>query len=252
MMLRKTMILLFILALIAGCAPKSPAAPTEMTLTIATPTTELGELTVKTAEATFTPVPTTSIANDDDECDNPFYPVSDEATWTYSLSAGGSAVYVMAVDENGAFTLNIQGDDSSFTIDGDCTDDGIVIMNAPGAMTTVTDDEGNAVVSTIDVEGVTLPNDVKINDQWSQTINVLTGDQKSLIQTDYTAIGFENISVPAGEFYALKVEQSGFVEIYGQKVNMHGFQWFAEGVGTVKSEMDGATAVELVSYDIPD
>lgn len=251
-MARKILTLIFILALASGCAPQAPAAPAEMALPTITPTAELPALTVKTAEATYTPVPTTVVENNSDECDNPFYPVSDGATWEYSLSSGGSAVYVMAVDENGAFTFNIQGNESSFTIDGDCTDEGIVIMNAPGAMTTITDDAGNAVVSTTDVEGVTLPKDIKINDQWSQTINVVTGDQKSVVQTDYTAIGFENITVPAGNFYALKVEQSGYVEIFGQKVKMHGYQWFAEGVGTVKSAMDDAPSAELVSYDIPD
>jgi len=33
---------------------------------------------------------------------------------------------------------------------------------------------------------------------------------------------------------------------------MHGYQWFAEGVGTVKSAMDDAPSAELVSFDIPD
>jgi hypothetical protein len=48
------------------------------------------------------------------------------------------------------------------------------------------------------------------------------------------------------------VEQSGYVTVLGQKVNMHGFQWLAEGVGVVKSAWDGAPAVELTMYDIPD
>ena len=251
-MAQRILTVIVVLVLVSGCTSLAPDALAKVSPPTSTSTPEIPLLSVTTAEATFPPVPTTSINNEDDECDNPFYPVSDEATWTYNLTSGGTAVHVMAVDENGAFTINIQGNDSSFTIDGDCTDEGIVIMNAPGAKTTITDADGNAIVSTTDVKGVTIPNDIKINDQWSQTIQVTTGDQKSLIQTDYTAVGFENITVPAGNFYVLKVEQSGFVEIYGQKINMHGYQWFAEGVGTVKSAMDGAPAAELVSFDIPD
>lgn len=242
---------LIVLLLAAGCMPQVPAAPRALDEPTATPTQEI-ELQVKTAEATYTPVPTPASGFDSNECDNPFYPVSDDATWTYAISAGGKAEYRMAVDEKGAFTLNIQGDQAAFTIDGDCTNEGIVIMNTAGAATTISSSEGNTVVSTIDVKGVTLPKDIKINDQWSQTINVTTEGKKSEIFTEYTALGFENITVPAGDFYALKVEQSGYVEIFGQKVKMHGYQWFAEGVGTVKSEMDGAPAVELVTYDIPD
>lgn len=251
-MARNIATLIIILLLAVGCAPQAPAAPAAQAIPTATPTVGIPVLEVKTAEATFTPVPTTAAGFDSSECDNPFYPVSDEATWMYAISTGGKAEYFMAVDENGAFTLNIQGDDSKFTIDGDCTNEGIVIMNTPGAATTVTSSDGSAVVSTIDVKGVTLPKDIKINDQWSQTIKVVTGNQKSVVYSEFTALGFENIIVPAGNFYALKVEQSGYVDIFGQKVNMHGYQWFAEGVGAVKSEMDGAPAVELVSYDIPD
>jgi hypothetical protein len=207
---------------------------------------------VETAQVTPPTVPTTSVENDDDECDNAFYPVSDEATWEYSLSSGVNAIHTMAVDDNDAFVLTVQGGDSTFTIDGKCTDEGIVLMNTTGATTTYTGDEGAAVVTTTDVSGVTLPKDIKINDEWSQTIHVKTGDYSSTIQSDYTALGFENITVPAGNFYVLKIEQSGYVEIFGQKVKMHGYQWFAEGVGTVKSAMDDSPVAELVSFDIPD
>ncbi len=248
----KLIILVIVLLLAAGCIPQAPATPITLTTPAATPTVEMPVVEVKTAEATFTPAPTPATGFDSNECDNPFYPVSDEATWTYAIAAGGNAEYIMSVDEKGAFTLNIQGDESTFTIDGDCTNEGIVLMNTAGAETTVSSSDGSAVVSTIDVKGVTLPKDIKINDQWSQTINVTTEGNKSEIFTQYTALGFENITVPAGNFYALKIEQSGYVEIFGQKVNMHGYQWFAEGVGTVKSEMDGTPAIELVTYDIPD
>lgn len=251
-MSRKIITTIIILIFASRCAPPVSEVPNAQVSPGATPTKEFLELIVNTVVATFTPVPTRTVEFDSDECDNPFYPVSDEATWTYDLTGNGVAVHVMSVDEKGAFTLNIRGNDSSFSIEGDCTNEGIVIMNAPGANTTVSSSDGSAVVSTIDVEGVTLPKDIKINDQWSQTTNVTTDGKKSEIFTQYTALGFENISVPAGDFYVLKIEQSGYVTIFGQKINMHGFQWFAEGVGTVKSAMDDAPVAELVSYDIPD
>ena len=246
-MYRKILTSILAMALITGCTPQPSAVPLSPT---ATPT-EIS-FVVEEQEATSPPVPTVVIENEDDECDNAFYPVSDEATWEYSLSTGGSATHTMSVDENDAFTITVMGGDSVFTIDGECTDEGVVIMNTAGATTTYTGEEGSSVLSTVDVEGVTVPKDIKINDVWSQTIKVTTGEISSLIQSDYTALGFENITVPAGDFYVLKVEQSGYVEIFGKKVNMHGYQWFAEGVGTVKSAMDDAPSAELVSYDIPE
>jgi hypothetical protein len=37
----------------------------------------------------------------------------------------------------------------------------------------------------------------------------------------------------------------------GQVIPMDGYQWLVEGIGTVKSAMDDAPYVELVSYNIP-
>ena len=248
-MMRRIMILFIALALMAGCTPNEPAAPV---LPTATPTEELPVLIITPYESTATPLPTSVVENDSDECDNPFYPVSDGAVWEYDLSSGEHATHTMVVDENDAFTISIQGNASAFTIDGACTEEGIVLMDSNMITTTNTDDQGASMLTTRDASGVTLPKDIKINDVWSQTIHVTTGEYSSTIQTDYTAVGFENISVPAGYFYVLKIEQSGYVEIFGQKVDMHGYQWFAEGVGTVRSAMDGAPTAELVSYDIPD
>ena len=240
--------LLLVMMVMSGCsAPDAiPLPPT------ATPTRP-ADWGVNVVQSTSTPVAiSVPPEGDEDECENPFYPVSDEATWTYGISSGGSAVHVMSADDFGKFTINIQGDNSTFTVDGQCSEEGIILMDVPGASTTYSGEQGNSTVSTLEVSGVTLPKDVGQGEQWSQTITVTTEAGSSIIQTDYTAIGFENISVPAGDFYALKVEQSGYVTVFGQKVNMHGFQWFSEGVGTVKSAMDGAPSVELISYDIPE
>lgn len=247
-MIRKVLTAIFIFAFFSGCAPQAPAAilaTSTPTAPVFIPATDI----VPTATPTEAPI---TKDGEEEECDHPFYPVRDGASWLYSLSSGGSAAHTLAVDENGAFIIQVAGDQSTFTIDGKCTEDGIVIMNAPGASTTYSGEEGGSVVQTIDMNGVTLPKELQVGKTWSQTINVTTGDSTSTIQADYTAVGFENLTVPAGNFYALKVEQSGYVKILGQTVDMHGFLWYAEGVGTVRSAMDGAPTVELVSYDIPE
>jgi hypothetical protein len=158
----------------------------------------------------------------------------------------------MSADDFGKFTITVKGADSTFTIDGQCDSEGVTIMNAPGAQTTYSGEYGSSAVTTVSVSGVSLPNDVSQGEQWTQTITVTTESGTLIIETNYTAVGFENVTVPAGEFYALKVEQSGYVTVFGQKVAMHGFNWYAEGVGPVKSVMDGAPTIELTMYDIPD
>lgn len=240
-MSKTSKVLLWLVLFVSGCA--SPIQPA------ATPTQAI--LPVGTVLSTFTPQPITNSGGDEAECENPFYPVSDEAEWTYSSSAGGSSVNTMSADDFGKFTITIAGENSTFTVDGQCTAEGIVLMDTAGAATTYSGEYGSSTVATVTNSGVTLPKDVGQGEQWTQTINVTAGDQSSTIESNYTAVGFENISVPAGNFYALKVEQSGYVTVFGRKVEMHGFHWYAEGVGVVKSAMDGAPPVELVSYDIP-
>jgi len=190
---------------------------------------------------------------DESECDNPFYPASDGATWTYLMSTGDEVIHTMEADDFGNFVIDVSTTGgSSAKIEGQCTEEGLVIMNTAGATTTVSDEDGGSSVSTVQSSGVSLPNDISIGEQWSQTIIASTQLGTSEIQSDYEAIGFENITVPAGNFYTLKVEQSGYVTLLGQKIAMHGFAWYAEGVGVVRSAMDDAPVIELVSYDIPD
>lgn len=244
-MVKKNILLILVLFVVSACAPVSiPANPT--------PTQQFGGVVVNIFKSTQTPIPNLTPEGDESECDNPFYPVADEATWMYSISNGENAIHTMSADDFGKFTINVEGAEITATIEGDCTPEGIVIMEAPGATTTVTDENGSSTVLAVNVSGVTLPKDIGQGQQWSQVVEVTTQMGKSTIETNYTAVGFENISVPAGEFYALKVEQSGYVTVFGQKVTMHGFQWLVEGVGVVKSAIDGAPALELVSYDIPD
>lgn len=190
---------------------------------------------------------------EENECENPFYPVSDEATWTYVMSSGEEVVHTLAADTFGSFVIDVTSSSGSTArIEGQCTEEGIVIMNTAGATTTVSNEEGGSTVNTQDSSGVTLPKDIGLGEQWSQIINVSTQLGNSEIQSDYLAVGFENITVPAGEFYTLKVEQGGYVTVFGQKIKMHGYIWYAEGVGVVRSAMDGAPSIELVSFDIPD
>ena len=245
-MMKKIFALVIVILMLSACGAQDtiPSKPT--------PTEPFGEAVVTEFESTQTPIPNTTPEGDESECENPFYPVSDEATWYFSISTGENAIHTMSADDFGKFTITVEGANSTFTIDGQCDSEGITIMNVPGAQTTYSGEYGSSTVSTVSVSGVSLPNDIDQGQQWTQTITVTTDSGSSLIEANYTAVGFENITVPAGDFYALKVEQSGYVTVFGQKVDMHGFNWYAEGVGPVKSEMDGAPTVELTMYDIPD
>ena len=245
-MVKKIFVLMIVVLTLSACG-----AP-DTILSKPTPTEPSGGVVVNEFESTQTPIANPTPEGDESACENPFYPIADEATWFFSISTGENAIHTMSADDFGKFTITVEGANSTFTFDGQCDSEGITIMNYPGAQTTYSGENGNSTVSTVSVSGVSLPNDIAQGQQWTQIITVTTDAGSSVIETNYTAVGFENITVPAGDFYALKVEQSGYVTVFGQKVEMHGFTWYAEGVGVIKSAWDGAPSVELTSYDIPD
>ncbi len=244
--MKKIFALMIVVLMLSACGAQ------DTILSKPTPTEPYGGVVVNEFESTETPIANPTPEGDESACENAFYPVADEATWFFSISTGGNTISTMSADDFGKFTITAEGANSTFTYDGQCDSEGITIMDYPGAQTTYSGENGSSTVSTVSVSGVSLPNDIAQGQQWTQIITVTTDAGSSVIETNYTAVGFENITVPAGDFYALKIEQSGYVTIFGQKVEMHGFNWYAEGVGPVKSAMDGAPTVELTMYDIPD
>lgn len=228
----------------------------------ATPTPTPGFIVpVSVTENPATETPPPSLVSQNDRCGNPYYPIVDGATWTYLISSQGSAAttatHTMSVVDDGSFTLTIQSNDSIFTIDGTCGDDGILLMEVPGVSATYTGEGGGSTLSTTNDDGLTVPNDIQVGDDWSQTISVVgsSGGEVTLsatIETSYKALGYETVTVPAGTFNALKVEQTGSMTIHGAPAfDTHGFIWYVQGVGVVKSGLDDLYTSELVSYNIP-
>lgn len=214
--------------------------------------------------ATQNPVATPETAyqpNPNDACNNQYYPIVNGAQWTYQITiqngAPTTATHSMAVVDDGSFTLTVQDAESIFTLDGTCGDDGVILLNVPGVSVTYSDESGGSTLSTTNDDGVTVPDDIQVGDDWSQTISVVgsSGGEVTLsatIETTYKAIGYETLTVPAGTFNALKVEQNGSMTMQGAPAfETHGFIWYAAGIGTVKSGLDGTYTSELVSYSIP-
>ncbi|MDP9003866.1 MAG: hypothetical protein M3N12_03645 [Verrucomicrobiota bacterium] len=89
-----------------------------------------------------------------------------------------------------------------------------------------------------------LPNPAKVGFQW-------TSSSKDPAQTEVTekskVVGFENVTVPAGKFRAIKVVS----EVTGGVAHMTKSYWYADGVGLVKTTTDGGKikyGFELTDY----
>ena len=263
---------LLILTFLAACSTP-PVSPTD-TQSIEAQTTA----TISAAEATATLEGSTPAAGQG-LCTNVYYPVRQGAAWTYKSTGGPAGEYsftdtITSVRENG-FTLSTQIGDLTRTQEWTCTAEGLAALQlggAPAAMLNSQNIQLNLDIN--NATGVTFPSQIKPGDQWQQTMNV-TGnvtmmneeaDATGNAQMNFSAIGNESVTVPAGTFDALKVEVHVTLNVDATyegitlPVSFSGeyTYWFAPGVGWVKSSGTGnvlgssfSDTTELQSYSIP-
>jgi len=243
---------LLLIILLSACAPAENAP---LPVGVTQPTAEVGVITVNNVQATATPL-SGGIVLENDECDNPYYPVVNGAWWQYNITTGAAPIHTMSANADKTFSITIDGGKDVFTIDGSCTDDGIILLEVPGISSTYKGDGGSSTLTTINDDGVTLPNDVQVGDDWSQSISVNAdagaGALSAHIETNYKAVGFEIVSTPIGPINALKVEQTGTLNMGGEiALDIHGYIWYGQGIGVVKTTVDGSFEATLATYNIP-
>jgi hypothetical protein len=266
----KLFTLIVVLLITAGCASAPVAAPASTStppppqveapvlVDLSTPTQAAIEVVPNTPEPSPTPAP--AVKNANDQCDNPYYPVVDGATWTYTNNSIGQFTHTLNVSDDQIFTIQVISGDTTFNIEGQCTQDGVILMDN-SLTTTAQSSDGAGTVTTTNQDGVTLPNDIQVGDDWSQTIEYSAGSGgetsfSGTIETSYKAVGYESVSVPAGTFEALKIVQTSSLSMAGQNVmDTTSNLWYVQGVGNVKTEQivnqGDPFSSELVSYNIP-
>jgi hypothetical protein len=237
----------FAVILITGCGPQTSAPA------LSTPI-PIGEFQMNVAQNPATEAPVQPAPNENDECGNPYYPVVNGAQWIYN-GPTGQFTHGLATGIEGAFTINVESETDTFILQGLCMEGGdINLLDVPGNSLSYSGETGKSTMTTTSNEGVTLPGDIQQGDDWSQTIGVevAAGKQKMsfTIDSTYTAVGYEMVTVPAGTFYALKIEQSS--DMGGPEPTLQTL-WYVQNIGMVKSVIDVGQPVvsELVSYSIP-
>jgi hypothetical protein len=262
--MKQLLIVIFIVGLaLSGCTQQN-TAPTPAQVEAIAPSALVTPTPTQAAASNVsheTPTPTPPTAESPAGlCSNPYYPVVDGATWVYDVEGQPQAAHTMSVEEEGKFKIAIVDADSAAVLEGRCSEEGILLLEQ-GTEGSFFSESGSSSTTTLSQEGVTLPNDLKVGDSWSQVTSIMAegGDgEESLtasIITNYSVMGMETVTVPAGTFEALKIEQKGSMVMNGQEIKTLGYLWYAMGVGNVKTENGMADGerflVQLVSYDIP-
>jgi len=184
-------------------------------------------------------------------CQNDLFPVRYGATWTYAGQFSKNAytrVFTITKigTDNFQGTMHITDGSGNVLVDTtdswECTTGGLVELAGPLGATLQSAYEG-ASMKTLSTTGVTIPTQVKAGDTWGQVSQLeFTSAQQtnqSTLTYNSSAFGSEQVTVPAGTFNAMKVQVRASTQavLSGQSVavTVSGFEWFAPGVGHVKS-----------------
>jgi len=212
-------------------------------------------------------------------CANSYYPVREGATWTYKSTGSPPGDYsftdtITSVRSDG-FTLSSKFGDLTRTQEWACKEEGLSALQLGGpTAATLSSQDIDLKIDVKNVTGVTYPAEIKPGDQWQQMLEFTgtmdiageTATAEGNIQTNFTALGKENVTVPAGTFDAIKLQvDTGLnisMKIQGLTVpvTLSGTYdyWYVQGVGWVKASGSGnvtgisyTETIELQSYNIP-
>lgn len=179
-------------------------------------------------------------------CDNPYVPVVKGSSFTrvYTSIVGVSTHTgtITAVRPDG-FTVEriiTQPDTTTVTVveNWSCVAEGLIQYPTSEIAAVVSGSSDTVTVNTISNQGVTIPRDVQPGDTWTQTFTVqVVSSSETMDWTftyDFTAFAEEEVSVPVGNFTALKVQNHATMTTSTQTVEMDFTYWWARGVGLVK------------------
>ncbi len=233
------LILVFSLASLSACnLPERQALPT--------PTQPAASV----IESTPTPTPL---------CANRYFPTASGSRWEYSGSDSLTGAYTrtdtVTNTQAASFTLATSVGNVAYSVVYDCTSKGLTsenpIQQYAGAL--LSSPDAPVSVKMTSNSSSSLPAQMTPGDTWQQTADWQASSPQLNINGrfvfDYTAIGSENISVPAGTYNAFRVDTTIRIEVTGLHVLAGTYtttSWWAPDVGLVKSE--GTSHVPGVDY----
>ncbi len=201
-------------------------------------------------------------------CANPYFPTTSGDRWEYSgtnsLLGNYTRVDVIASSSNATFTQESTLDTITYSVPYDCTAAGLTSQNPVQQYAGALLNSPNAPVSVklSSNSGVTLPDSVAPGATWQQTADFeATSSQINVngrFVFDYTAVGLESVTVPAGTYNALRVDATIHIQVTSLHVPAGTYtitSWWAPGVGLVKSEgtshvtgIDFTDSLQLASF----
>ena len=198
-----------------------------------------------------TPVPTL--------CDNQYFPNTLGDTWDYTgnTSATGAYTRMDTITNLGEKSFTVQSNISgvSYNVDYSCTEAGLVAVNPIqqylGAI--LSSLNGQVSLNLVSNSGISLPSKISPGDTWQQVVE-WEGSAQGLSTNgrlifDYTAAGYETVTIPSGTFDTLRVNTSIRIEVSDFNIKYGSYEitnWMAPNLGIIKSQ--GSSNVPNVEF----
>jgi hypothetical protein len=183
-------------------------------------------------------------------CANKYLPAKNGATRFFTSKSGYTEQVTFSQLKDSSFdedwqTNPVSGQKAIFTQHWKCTTAGLVMT-------------GTSSDRFLYETNVVVPASIKPGDQWTNKYE----DTLMTYTDSYTAIGEESVTVPAGTFTAMKIQLSSLAQQKSSSnpfvTNMSGFEWWAAGIGDIKSSLSYTTKTsttqlerDLQSYSNP-
>lgn len=186
-------------------------------------------------------------------CDNPLYPVKQNATWTYSSTNGTNTFnYTETITQvtSTGFTITIQINDVTKKQNWSCETGGLKATQFGLFNYAVTSS------NILEITGVNLPKEIISGMQWLYSLKLENGNYTVIMQE----MGSEDVTTPAGTFSATKFQATHQFESVDASLNFSNAStvWYANNIGLIKfindvkkSNETSKSTTELISYTIP-
>jgi DUF3108-like len=182
-------------------------------------------------------------------CYNQYFPSRLGNTWEYSGSDSAIGAYnrtdTVSQSSADAFSIDTSSSGITYRVDYSCSSAGVTandpIQQYAGAILSSANTPVNVKLTS--VTGITLPASIATGDTWQQSAEFeATSDQLDVngrFVLDYTAMGYENVTVPSGTFNALRIDTTIHIEVSMFHIEAGTFTvstWLAPDVGMIKRE----------------
>jgi hypothetical protein len=225
------------------------------------------------------PVIVLPTAQPSDPCLNEYFPVKNNATWTYSSTGSPSGPIrftntVTNVRADG-FTLAYQFGEMTYNQEWACKPEGLVAQQlGPNNATSILAFQKFTNLQASNISGTIIPPNFVPGAEWTHALDIQgvqntasgAANMTARMAATYTAGNKETVTVPAGTFEAIAIEVSTVIDFtvvtQSNTVNLSVDStytiWYAPGVGLIKSSgygklggQDYYETIVLESYSTP-